>query len=147
MKIIVASDHTGVELKSVIVKHFMGKGYPVLDMGPYDVQPCSFADYAAKVAREIIKIKRGMGVLIASHATGINIIANKHRGIRSVAPHNEYVVQRSRELFNTNVLCLDSKLHWNDLAIRLVSTFIKTKYIRSDEHNDGINRIMRVEKI
>ena len=113
MKILIASDHAGFELKQKFVERYkkMGHGaYEIIDLGPETNDRTDYPDYADKLVKAGRSEKNVMGVLICGSGQGMAIRANKYPEMRAALCWNEDSVNWARQHNDANVLCLSSRL-------------------------------------
>jgi ribose 5-phosphate isomerase B len=130
-----ASDHTGVQLKSAIRQHLRGRGLAVHDLGTDGPDPVDYPDVAASVARQVSRGEADAGIVIDGAGLGSTIAANKIRGTRAAMCPSQTLARYARQHNGANVLALGSTLLTPDEALRIVDTFIDTpmreaRYIR-----------------
>ncbi|HEY8208796.1 MAG TPA: RpiB/LacA/LacB family sugar-phosphate isomerase, partial [Myxococcaceae bacterium] len=89
MKIAIASDHAGLELKTEMVRVLTEKGHQAQDFGTHSGDSVDYPDFASKVAKAVQKGECNLGVLICGTGVGMSIVANKYRGIRAALCHTE----------------------------------------------------------
>ncbi len=140
MKITIASDHAGFDLKSLIIKEFKNQ-YQIIDLGCNDsTTSVDYPDFANKVAKKIINNEADFGILICGSGIGISIAANRFKEVRAALCHNLETVALSRQHNDANVLCLGARIVGEVDAIKIISTFLSTKF-------EGGRHIKRVEKL
>ena len=88
MKISIASDHAGFELKTTILKFLKDLGYKINDLGAYSTKSVDYPDFAKKAAQSIIKKEAEKGIIICGSGIGACITANKFKGIRAGICHD-----------------------------------------------------------
>lgn len=141
MKIAIASDHRGVQVKSRVHDLLTRMGYEVVDYGPEDANgSVDYPDYAAKVAREVSKGNMDRGILICGTGIGMCITANKFPGVRAADCHDDLTAEMSRRHNNANVMCLSADLLADNVVNRMVEIWVKTEF-------EGGRHARRVEKI
>jgi len=136
MKIFIASDHAGVELKSFLKEKL--KNFEVVDLGPENKERVDYPDYAKKVAKSVQK--EGIGILICGTGIGMSISANKFKGIRAALANDIFLAKLAKEHNNANILCLGARVVAKDLAYEIVKTWLETKF-------EGGRHTQRIEKI
>lgn len=140
MKIVIASDHAGFDLKSLIIKEFKSQ-YQITDLGCSNSQTSvDYPDFANELAKVIIKKEAEFGILICGSGIGISIAANRFKEIRAALCHNTQTAQLSRQHNDANVLCLGARIVDNLAALDIVKAFLSTKF-------EGGRHIKRVEKL
>jgi len=145
MKIAMASDHAGFEMKEHVKKYLIGKGYQVEDFGAllYDTND-DYPDYISKAAGFVSK-NGGFGIIFGKSGAGEAIVANKIKGVRAVLAVNEENVKLAREHNDANVLSIGSNLVSLDKANELVNLFINTPFSNEQRHMRRVNKIKDIE--
>lgn len=139
--IALGSDHGGYELKQELIKHLKEKGIEFKDYGCYDDKSCDYPVYAKKVANAIISGECDRGILICGTGIGISITANKFKGIRAALCHDTYSAQATREHNDANILAMGARVVGVGLALKIVDTFLDTKFSNDERHIRRINLI------
>lgn len=128
MKIVLAADHGGFELKEQVKFFLTGKGYQIVDIGCSSSESVDYPDFAEKAVREIKREKDTLGILICGTGIGMSIAANRHKSIRAANCHNEFTIRMSREHNNANVLCLGARVLAAGEALNLVDLWLKSEF-------------------
>ena len=139
-KVVLASDHAGFKLKEEIKKFLINKRKKVLDLGTKDTKSVDYPDYAHLLSKKMKNNKNQFGILICGSGTGMSMAANKHKNIRAALCYNTKSAKLSRLHNNANVITLGSRFTKKNLALKCVSTFLKTDF-------DGGRHSRRVKKI
>ncbi|MGL5041740.1 MAG: ribose 5-phosphate isomerase B [Culicoidibacterales bacterium] len=146
MKIALASDHAGVELKNEIKTLLIEElGYSVIDCGPYNADiSVDYPEYAAKASTEIREGNAYLGIVICGTGIGISIAANKHSGIRCALCHDCFSARVTREHNNSNMLAMGARVVGLDLAKDIVRHFLAAEF-EGDRHQRRIDKITAIE--
>ncbi len=145
MKIWVASDHAGFELKAKILRHLHGmatqKHYEIHDLGTESAeQSVDYPDYASAVASKLHSLTlidtqkpenthlAEVGILICGSGQGMAMRANKYPQVRAALTWNVESTRLSREHNDANVLCLGGRLIDHQLALEMVDVFLSTPF-------------------
>lgn len=128
MKIVIASDHGGFQLKEVIKTTLVTAGYQIVDVGCHSEDSVDYPDFAEKAVSLILTNECQMGILICGTGIGMSITANRHRGIRAANCSNVYMAKMSREHNDANVLCLGARVLAVDVAVEMVRTWLDTAF-------------------
>ncbi len=140
MKIIMASDHAGIELKAEIKALLETMGHEVDDMGPYDTTAVDLSDFvypaALKVSQEKVR-----GIFVDGVGYGSALIANRIYGLDAVVCQDPFCAKLAREHTDSNVLCLGGKIIGSALALEIVRTWMTTDFLPEEKY------IRRVEKV
>src|SRR5947209_5308826 len=111
MKVGLASDHAGLELKRYVIPYVKKWGYRVLDLGAHRRIPeDDYPDYAYKIGQSILDKTVERGILICGSGVGASIAANKLPGIRAALCHDTYSAHQGVEHDQANILCLGSRI-------------------------------------
>lgn len=140
MKIAVASDHRGVEVKHKVLSLVSELGHEALDFGPDSAESVDYPDFAAKVSLAVSRHEADRGILICGTGIGMCIAANKFAGVLAAPCHDELTAQMSRRHNNANVLCVSADLLGDQLINRMVETWLTTEF-------EGGRHARRLEKI
>lgn len=129
MKIAIASDHGGFELKQGLIEHYKGRNLELVDEGTYDMERCDYPDYARKVVEKILKGEIDKGILICGTGIGMSLMANRFKGIRAALVYNEFCAQAAKEHNNANVLVFGGRTMSLEDVIRYIEIFNSAKYL------------------
>ena len=139
-KICIASDHAGFKLKEIIKNFLISKNISIIDLGPNNENSVDYPDFAKKVSNRLKYKKSEIGILVCGSGTGMAISANKTKGIRAAVCYNLKSTRLSRLHNNANIIAVGSRLTKKNIALKLVSIFLKTKF-------EGGRHLKRVKKI
>ncbi|KAA3663185.1 MAG: ribose 5-phosphate isomerase B [Calditrichaeota bacterium] len=147
MKISIASDHAGFELKNEIVGYLRKKpDLEVLDMGTdSEKNAVDYPAMAAKVAKSIQNGESERGIVLCGTGIGISISANKFKGIRAALCHDAYTARMSRAHNNANVLALGGRTTGRGVAFDIVDVWFNTEF-EGDRHTRRIDLITGFEQ-
>jgi ribose 5-phosphate isomerase B len=140
MKIAIASDHAGFELKQMINKFINELGFEVFDMGTASSCSVDYPDYAEIVAKAVSDGIYDKGILICGTGIGMSIVANKFKNVRAALCNDLFTAKLSRLHNDSNILCMGAKIIGLGLAKEIVKTWLNTPF-------EGDRHIMRLEKI
>lgn len=133
MKIAIASDHAGFELKNEIRDYVAGLGHEVFDLGAYSAEPSDYPDFAELVGRALHDKRAERGILICGSGVGVCVAANKMPGIRAGICHDTYSAHQGVEHDDMNVLVLGSRIVGYALAYDLVATYLNARFQSNEE--------------
>ncbi len=139
-KLCISSDHAGFNLKESIKDFLLKNNLSIIDLGPFNNNSVDYPDFAKKVSNRIKSKKSDIGILVCGSGTGMAISANKIKGIRAAVCYNLKSARLSRQHNNANIIALGSRLTKKRIALKLISTFLKTKF-------EGGRHLRRVKKI
>lgn len=128
MKIAIASDHAGIELKKHIVEYVNTLGYKIEDFGPFSTDSVNYPTYGKLVAQKVANNEFERGILICGSGAGISMSANKVRGIRCVLCSEPYTAAMSREHNDSNVLAMGARVISFGLAEMITKTWLEATF-------------------
>lgn len=140
MKIGIANDHHGVELKQELTKFLTELGYNVINYGTDGADMVDYPDYAFKIGEAVYKGDIEYGILICNTGIGMSIACNKVRGVRCAKVNNTYEAKMTRRDNDANVIALSSRIEINELK-EILKIFLNTNYENLDRYNRRINKI------
>jgi len=140
MKIAIGSDHAAFKLKEVLKKYLISNGYDIKDFGCYSEERADYPDFAHPVSNVVESKEFDFGLLICGSGNGINMSANKHKGIRSALCWNSEIAQLARLHNDANILTLPARYITEEEAKKCVDVFYTTSF-------EGGRHIERVKKI
>ncbi len=144
MKIGIASDHAGFDLKVYLKEQLKTEGYQVLDFGPEVKKSVDYPDYAARVARAIKEKQIDRGILICGTGIGMSISANRYKEVRAAVCHCPDLARVAREHNDANVLALGGRIIARELAWETTRTFLETPFLRG-RHLRRVTKIKKLE--
>jgi ribose 5-phosphate isomerase B len=140
MKIAIAADHAGFELKSILLPFLTQQGISFEDLGTYSLDSMDYPDVAHPLADKVESGEAELGILICGSANGVAMAANKHQGIRAAICWKTEIAALARQHNNANVLCLPARFISSDEAFEITNIFLQTNF-------EGGRHQRRVEKI
>lgn len=147
MLIYFGADHGGFRLKEVLKDLIRGQGYEIADLGntTYDKND-DYPDFAALVAKQISgDPERNRGILICRSGVGVDIVANKFKGVRSVlgfSPDHVYAARRDDDV---NILSLAAEFVTDEDAKKMVEVFLATKAGVDERYRLRLKKIAELE--
>lgn len=147
MKVGFGNDHTGVELKKMLMAHLTEKGYECVNYGNDDPNDRT-DDYPVpgrKVAEAIKNGEVDQGVLICGTGVGISLAANKVPGIRACACSEPYTAMMTKRHNNANIIAMGSRVVGSEMAKMIVDAFFDAKF-EGGRHQRRIDMLTQIEK-
>jgi ribose 5-phosphate isomerase B len=148
MKVYLATDHAGFELKEQIKTFLLTKNFDVEDCGAlsYDEHD-DYPDFIAKAAEQVSRNpQNSMGIIFGKSGAGEEIVANKFKNVRAVLGFSKQNVQLSRIHNDANILSLGSEFEDFEAAKELVEIFLETPFSNGSRHIRRIEKIKLIEK-
>ena len=146
MKIALATDHAGFELKETLKAHLTEAGHEVVDCGAHTLDPNDdYPDFIRTAAEKVASGEVERGIILGGSGQGEAIVANRVPGIRAVVYYGEPsdILRLSREHNDANVLSLGARFLATDEAQNAVSTWLATPFSGDERH---VRRIKKLDK-
>lgn len=140
MTVAIGSDHAGFELKQELIAYLQDKKFTVIDKGCYSADRADYADYGHAVANAVTGKEAELGVLLCGSGNGINMTANKHKGIRAALCWNAEIAALARQHNNANILTLPARYISREEAFKCIDVFFSEQF-------EGGRHQQRIEKI
>lgn len=140
MKIAIGSDHAGFELKETLIGYLKTKSIEVSDKGCYSLERADYPDYGHAVATAVLNKEVDFGILMCGSGNGINMAANKHKGIRAALCWNPEIAVLARQHNDANVLVLPARYISVEEAKKCVELFLTEKF-EGGRHADRVKKI------
>jgi len=145
MKIVLACDHGGFELKEAVKEHLIKNGYDVNDIGVYNTNSVDYPDYGKNAAEIVAKNEADKGIVICGTGIGISLAANKVKGIRCALCTNEYMAKMSRMHNDANMLAMGNRVIGHGVALDIVDVWLSTTF-EGGRHDVRVKKLMEIEK-
>ena len=145
MKILIGSDHAGYKLKEELKRYLESSGYELEDYGTNSEQKVDYPKFGYVVANNVAK-SGNKGILICGSGIGMSIVANKVKGVRAAACHDEYTAKVAREHNDANVLCLGARVLKEGEAKKIAKVFLETSFSKEERHKRRVDEIKNLEK-
>ena len=126
--ILLASDHAGFELKSVLEKELRALGYDVEDLGPSESQSTDYADYAHPLAKRVSEGEAERGVLLCGTGLGMSYTANRYPHVRAAVAWTPEIATLAREHNDANVLVLPARFVGEDEGKAILKAWLETPF-------------------
>lgn len=147
MRIGLAADHGGFELKEQLKEEIRGLGHEVVDFGALEYNPADdFPDFVIPLAKAVAQGQVDRGIAICGSGVGASIAANKVPGVRAALITEVYSARQGVEHDDMNVLCLGGRVTCFALAWELVKTFLEARFQGAERHRRRLAKINRVEE-
>jgi len=140
MRIALASDHAGFQLKDHLAASLAAAGHEVLDLGTDSAESVDYPQYAEPAARAVAGGEVERGVIVCGSGNGVAIVANKVAGVRAVNAHDPDEAEMARRHNDANVVTLSGARLDATSAEAIVATFLQTDF-------DGGRHARRVDQI
>jgi len=145
MKIAIACDHGGINLKNEVLKYLKEHGYEAVDFGTNSTDSCDYPDFALPAAEAVAKGECERGIVICSTGIGVSIVANKVPGVRCAHCHDSYCAEFTRRHNDANMLAMGEKVVGPGYALKIVEAFLTVEF-EGGRHQRRVDKITAIEK-
>jgi len=145
MRIALASDHAGFELKEGILDYLSQRGIEHNDFGCGPDEKVDYVDYGERAIQEVVKEGFDGAILVCGTGLGMALVANKYKGIRATPCYDEYAAEMSRKHNDSNCLTLGGRITPLDEALQIVKIWIDTEF-EGGRHQRRIDKILQIEE-
>jgi RpiB/LacA/LacB family sugar-phosphate isomerase len=146
VRIALASDHAGLQLKQDLVPYLGALRHDVLDLGTHTTEPVDYPDMADLLGHALLAGQAQRGVLICGSGVGASVAANKLPGIRAGLCHDTYSAHQGVEHDDMNILVLGGRVIGTELARELVRAFLGARYTCEERHERRLAKIRALER-
>lgn len=147
MKIGIAADHGGFELKQKIKSFLESQHHEVRDYGAYALdQKDDYPDFVLPLARAIKAGEVERGIAICGSGVGASIVANKVVGVRAALIHETFSAHQGVEDDNMNLLCLGGRVTGDEAAKEIIVTFLKANFTHAERHVRRLDKVAQAER-
>ncbi len=146
MKIAVACDHGGLNLKNALIAYLKKNGHEVKNFGTDTLDSCDYPDFAVLAAEAVASGECERGIVVCSSGIGVSIVANKVPGIRCAHCHDTYCAKYTRLHNDANMIAFGEKVVGAGLMEEIVHLFLTTEFEGGERHNRRIDKIAKIEQ-
>jgi hypothetical protein len=146
MRVHIAADHAGYELKAIAITHLENNGHEVIDHGAltYDPQD-DYPSFCFEAAQATVNDPGSLGIVIGGSGNGEQIAANKVRGARAALAWNLQTARLAREHNNANVVGIGARMHTTEEALEIIDAFLAEPYSNDPRHQRRIEILASLE--
>jgi ribose 5-phosphate isomerase B len=136
----ITSDHAGYQMKLSIIKYLEEKGYDLKDFGTDSTDAVNYPDFGHPLAEAVESGKFDLGISLCGSGNGINMVTNKHQGIRGALCWNREISMMARSHNDANICSLPARYIDLETAREIVEAFLETEY-EGGRHDIRISNI------
>ena len=147
MKIGIAADHGGYELKEIIHPFLISLGYKVKDFGAFEFnKEDDYPDFVVPLALAVASKEIERGIAICGSGVGASVAANKISGVRAALINDHFSAHQGVEDDDLNMLCLGGRVIGFMSAQELVQSFLNAKFTGAERHMRRLKKVELLEK-
>ena len=148
MKVAIASDFSGFQLKEQVRLFLEQNKYDILDVGQTDPQSqMLYYEAASRLAKAIQSGDCQKGIVICGTGAGVSLIANRYKGIYCVACESVYTAEKISLINNANVLAMGEKVVSYAMGCEMAAVFLNSVWCKGFEEQRRINNEKGYEKL
>lgn len=146
MRIGLAADHGGFELKQQMLEELLGAGHEIVDYGAQEYDPDDdYPDFVGPLARAVARGEVERGIAICGSGVGAAVAANKIRGVRAALITDAYSAHQGVEDDDMNVMCLGGRVTCYALAWDLIQTFLRSRFKGTPRFKRRLDKLAAME--
>ena len=146
MKVGIASDHGGFELKEELVAKLRAAGHTVTDFGAHSLTPDDdYPDFVVPLSNAVAAGEVERGIAICGSGVGASVCANKVKGIRAALIHDHFSARQGVEDDHMNILCMGGRTVGPEVAWDLAQAYLAAVYSRGYRHLRRLGKITALE--
>jgi ribose 5-phosphate isomerase B len=147
MKIGIAADHGGYDLKKTIHSFLVASGYEVVDFGAYELNlQDDYPDFVVPLAQAVTAKEVDRGIAICGSGVGASVAANKIPGVRAALINDHFSAHQGVEDDNLNLLCLGGRVTGFMAAEEYVQAFLNASFTGAERHMRRLQKVHLLEK-
>lgn len=145
MKIAIASDHAGIDLKLPLLKILDERGIEYTDFGTHDHESTDYPSWGELVGEKVASGEFDKGLLFCGTGIGIALAANSIKGIRAAVCHDVFSAKMSKEHNNCNILAMGARVIGIGYATEVLEAWLDTEFEEGGRHQRRVNMLMDIE--
>ena len=147
MKLGIAADHGGYELKGIISPFLKNLGHEVIDYGAYELDTKDdYPDFIIPLAKSVASKEVERGIAICGSGVGAAVAANKVAGVRAALIHDHFSAHQGVEDDDMNMICLGGRVTAFMAAEELIVSFLDAKFIGGERHKRRLKKVEALER-
>lgn len=147
MRVGIAADHGGFELKARLVPELTALGYELVDFGANELTPGDdYPDFVIPLARAVANTVVERGIAVCGSGVGAAVVANKVQGVRAALIHDCFSAHQGVEDDDINIICLGGRVTGYNLALDLIKLFLGAHYTGTERFQRRLGKIAALEE-
>jgi ribose 5-phosphate isomerase B len=147
MKIGIAADHGGYELKESLSEFLTSKGYEIKDFGAFELDnQDDYPDFVVPLANAIVNREVERGIAVCGSGVGASVVANKVAGVRAALINDHFSAHQGVEDDDLNLMCLGGRVTGKMVAQELIEAFLKAEFTGAERHLRRLEKVKALEK-
>jgi ribose 5-phosphate isomerase B len=146
MRLHIAADHAGYDLKQHLVQHLTTAGHEVIDHGAHELDPLDdYPAFCISAGEAVVAEPGSLGIVIGGSGNGEQIAANKVTGVRAVLAWSLETAKLGRQHNDANVIAVGGRMHSLEESTSFVEAFIAEPFSGNERHQRRIEQLADYE--
>ena len=146
MRVGIATDHGGFDLKEELVAHLRKAGHEIVDVGAHNLNPGDdYPDFVIPLAHAVVAGKVDRGIAVCGSGVGASVCANKVPGVRAGLIHDHFSAKQGVEDDHMNIICMGGRIVGPFLAWDLLVAFLSAEYGQAERYLRRLDKIAALE--
>ena len=146
MRVGIATDHGGFDLKEYLVRQLRAAEHEVVDFGAHSLNPDDdYPDFVIPLAQAVSAGKVERGLAVCGSGVGASVCANKVPGIRAGLIQDHYSAHQGVEHDDMNILCIGGRVIGPAVAQDLVEAFLAAEFSKGERHVRRLRKVAALE--
>lgn len=146
MRIGLAADHGGFELKQTLAARLRTAGHEIIDFGAQQLTPDDdYPDFVIPLGQSVAAGRVERGIAVCGSGVGATVCANKIKGVRACLIEDHFSARQGVEDDHLNLICLGGRIEGPELAWDLVRTFLLAEFSRAPRHQRRLQKVAALE--
>jgi ribose 5-phosphate isomerase B len=146
MRLHIAADHAGYDLKQHLVQHLTTAGHEVIDHGAHELDPQDdYPAFCISAGEAVVAEPGSLGIVIGGSGNGEQIAANKVTGVRAVLAWSLETARLGRQHNDANVIAVGGRMHSVEEATSFVEAFVAESFSADERHQRRIDQLADYE--
>jgi ribose 5-phosphate isomerase B len=147
MRLGIATDHGGFELKETLAQRLRKAGHEVVDFGAHQLTPeDDYPDFVIPLGRAVAGGEVERGIAVCGSGVGATVCANKIKGVRACLIEDHFSARQGVEDDDLNLLCLGGRIEGPELAWELVQAFLQARFSEAPRHLRRLGKVAALEQ-
>ena len=148
MRVGIAADHGGFEMKQELSKLLVNEGYEVVDFGNTVLDTNDdYPDFAVPLARAVASLEVDRGILLCGSGVGASVAANKVWGARAGLCHDDFSARQGVEDDDMNIICFGGRTMGIAVAWQCAKSFLAAKFSGAERHSRRLAKVIDLDEI
>ena len=146
MRVGIATDHGGFDLKEELVAHLRKAGHEIVDVGAHNLNPGDdYPDFVIPLAHAVVAGKVDRGIAVCGSGVGASVCANKIPGVHAGLIHDHFSAKQGVEDDHMNIICMGGRTVGPAVARDLVDTFLAAEFSQAERHLRRLDKVASLE--